>query len=67
MKRAIWRVWDRAVVPFEPKVRTSRQIVEAHPRMPRQRQMPIGDIYEGHGLIARHHFTGAKRHKGRLI
>jgi putative transposase len=35
------------------------------PRM--EREKPLGDIYKGHGLIARHHFAGAKRHKGRVL
>ena len=32
------------------------------------RQKPTGDIYtDGHGMIARHPFSGAKAHRGRLI
>jgi hypothetical protein len=60
-------VRDRAVVPFEPKVRTSRQLVESQPRLPTQKPRPTGDIYMGHGMISRHHFAGAKAHRGRLI
>lgn len=60
-------VRDKAVVPFEPKVRASRQYVESYPRIPRQPQKPRGDIYTGHGMISRHHFAGAKAHRGRLI
>jgi transposase-like protein len=32
-----------------------------------QGRKPRGDIYTGHGMISRRPFSGAKRHKGRII
>jgi len=61
-------VRDRAVVPFEPKVRASRQAVGLSPRVPRQKPEPRrGVFYEGRGMISAHPFKGGKRHKGRVI
>jgi transposase-like protein len=61
-------VRDRAIVPFEPKVRTSRQAVGLSPRAPRQKPMLIrGVFYEGRGMVSSRPFSGGKRHKGRII
>ena len=61
-------VRDKAVVPFEPKVRASRQSVGIRPRIPKQKPVPIrGVFYEGRGMVSSRPFSGGKRHKGRII
>lgn len=55
-----------------PKVHISKsriRLPETHIGKPRRQRKtkPTGDIYEGGGMLARHSFAGAKRHKGRLI
>lgn len=50
-----------------PKPRT--RLPETHVGRPRKRTraIPRGDIYEGHGIVARHPFSGGKPRKGRVI
>lgn len=45
------------------------RLPETHVGRPRKRTRtkPTGNIYEGHGMIGRRPFSGAKRHKGRII
>lgn len=55
-----------------PKVKISKprtRLPETHVGRPRKhtRAKPRGDIYEGRGVISRYPFTGAKRHKGRVL
>jgi len=55
-----------------PKVRIPKpriRLPETHVGRPRKRTRakPTGDVYTGHGMLARHPFAEAKRHKGRLI
>jgi transposase-like protein len=53
-----------------PRVKTPRTVLpETHVGRARKRTRakPRGDIYEGHGQIARRPFSGAKRHKGKII
>lgn len=61
-------VRDKAVVPFEPKVRHSRQSLGlSPPRVPKRKPAPRGEFYEGRGMLSRYPFKGGKRHRGRLI
>jgi hypothetical protein len=55
-----------------PKIRIPKpriRLPETHVGRPRKhtRAKPRGDVYEGGGMLARHSFEGAKRHKGRII
>jgi putative transposase len=55
-----------------PKVRRLKShfgMPDTHVGRPRRRTRakPTGDIYEGHGMLARHPFSGAKAKKGRVI
>lgn len=55
-----------------PKLRISKpriRLPETHVGRARKRTRtkPIGDIYEGQGMLSRHPFAGGKPHKGRLI
>lgn len=55
-----------------PKIRISKphtRLPETHVGRPRKRTRTktTGDIYTGHGMVARRPFTGAKRHKGKII
>jgi hypothetical protein len=52
-------------IPPSPRPRKPPQLRIAS--QPIRESNPRGDIYEGGGMIARHRFVGAKRHKGRLI
>lgn len=54
------------------KIRTQKaKIPQSHQHAtlsPKRSRKPTDDIYaDGHGMVSRHPFSGAKRHKGRLI